>query len=139
MEKRRRKINWITLVVYFITGVIISALALFFRNPFTAENTKDALRYWSDITLVSSIILYGLVFLSFSAHQGTFDGLTYSLKYVFAKFIPMPHIDEEISGTYADYKEIRKGKRKPIPIEGLFSATIFLIIAISCFIAYYMV
>ena len=129
----------IVLIKYLITGIVISALCLIFRNPFTASDLKEALRYSSDITLIPAVLEYGMVALSFSAHQGTFDGLSYSVKYIIAKFIPLPNIDEEVSGTYADYKEIRKEKRKPIQIEGLIIASIFLIIAIGFYIAYYQV
>ena len=67
------------------------------------------------------------------------NGIGYKIFTSGATMSSMPKIDEEISGTYADYKEIRKEKRKPIPYEGLIVATIFLIVAISCFIAYYQV
>lgn len=129
----------ISLIFYFISGIVIAALCLIFRNPFTATSTQEALKCWSDILLVASVLQYGMVGLSYVSHQGVFDGLSYSFKYIVAKFIPMPHIDEEISGTYGDYKEIRKSKRKPIPVEGLISATVYLLAAIACFIAYYQV
>lgn len=139
MKNILKKISWLNIIIFLILGLIISGLCIIFRSPFTTTSTKDALKYWSDITLIPAIIEYGIIALNFSAHHGTFDGLTYSFKYIACKFIPMPKIDEEISGTYADYKEIRKEKRKTIPYEGLIVATIFLIVAISCFIAYYQV
>lgn len=126
----------VLIIFYFVLGVVISAFCLFAKNPFTASSTKEALQYWSDITIVTAVLEYGLVGLSYCSHQGAFDGLSYSLKYILAKIFPMPRLDEEVSGTYADYKELRKSKRKPIPIEGLFSATVFLIIAIVCYILY---
>lgn len=129
----------ILIIFYFVLGIIISAICLSFRNPFTATNTQDALKCWSDILLIPAVIEYGLVGLSYCSHHGAFDGLAYSIKYVVAKFIPMPYLDEEVSNGYGDYKEIRKEKRKPIPVEGLIPATIYLIAAIACYIAYYQV
>lgn len=136
IKKFFTKRRLILISFYFILGIIICSFCLIAKNPFTATSSKEALQYWSDITVVTAVLEYGLVGLSYCSHQGVFDGLSYSLKYIVAKIIPMPRIDEEVSGTYADYKEIRKSKRKPIPVEGLFSATIFMIIAIVCYILY---
>ncbi|MDE5855638.1 MAG: hypothetical protein K2H06_01180, partial [Anaeroplasmataceae bacterium] len=74
--------------IYSAVGFAIWLTAFFLKQPYSAENIKDAYRYCSDSFIIPSVVLIGIYLLSIIAHQGFFDGITYSVHFVIGKFLP---------------------------------------------------
>lgn len=116
-NKSERKNFFIALAVISFAAVVFALIYDFSIGAFSqGGDTGKLLGHLS-----GGFFLPGLLFLCFGGlifakRQGTFDGLSYGLRYTFNIFTPMFWLNkEERSGKFqkfADYKETKREKEK---------------------------
>ncbi|MBE6600804.1 MAG: DUF3899 domain-containing protein [Ruminococcaceae bacterium] len=96
-----------------LIGLLIAAVILIFRaDPLDPKNLSDAF-----FVPAMLYICFGL--LSFASNEGTLDIISYAFSFLFSR-----------SGKhqrYYEYKEYKKGRRKPTPYYIIFIGLFFLI------------
>lgn len=115
-NKPERKNFFIALAVISLAAVVFALIYDFSVGAFSQEDTGKMIGHLS-----GGFFLPGLLFtcfggLVFAKRQGTFDGLSYGLRYTFNVFTPIFWLNkEERSGKFqkfADYKERKREKEK---------------------------
>ncbi len=111
---------------YFIISVILFIIIFFMVRPYKADNNKDLIKYISDCFTVCGGLLMCFGALTFSQNQGAFDGISYTSKSIFAKFMPT----FTINPNYKDYKADKEKNRASVKYGYIIVGAIYLIIGI---------
>lgn len=106
--------NKVTVLIKYGVTVLAAGLmtwaTLSLHGFAQAQAAVDRYRILADAFTIPGLFLILLGALVWVARQGTFDGLRYSLGYVFKRLIPFGATDKP--EKYYDYVEKRKEKRK---------------------------
>ena len=121
------------LIIYGVMGILI-AVIYYINNIPTDKTPTDYFKVLSDSCLIPGVIILCIYILTLVSKEGIFDGLSYSFKYVFNKFIPSRKMQEKES--YYDYKKEKAEKRKNSYIEGLIVSIIFICLSIIFYLFY---
>lgn len=91
-----------------LAGGLFTALYLI-NNLKLAETQADTYKMWCDAFTVPGVILIMLFFLVWISDKGTFDGISYALRYAISALIPLGRLKEH--KKYYDYVSEREEKR----------------------------
>lgn len=129
MSKGVRSLLWIG------GGVVLSLLVAWSQGLFSAESAADALRCLSDGFFVTAALFLTCGGLRWCTNGGAVDGLGYACKTLIQR---VRFSYEEHRETFGEYRENRAKKARS-PRSTLLYGTVFLVVAVLFFAAYYAV
>ncbi len=113
---------YIKYILMIFIGLTIVGMIVLFKvdSPYIKETLMRAI---SDGSLLVGVLYIGSSVLVFVSKQEGFDGISYSVKFIFSKF------STEKMPAYYDYKQTKKRKEGPV-LPMLICGIIFIVISI---------
>jgi hypothetical protein len=121
--------------VYVVVGIAIFMICALSRELFTGFSIKETMKTLSDCFFIPGIILSGIGGLSWISSIGVYDIFGYGGTTLISHFSRVKEKPE----SYYDYKQRKEAERKKWLKEALFTGLCFLVLAIICTVAYYIV
>lgn len=107
-----KKETKIALIKYGITSVLSIGCALIYINNRQPNSLADQYRLWSDGFFIPGIMLLCMGILCILSNMGSFDGISWGLKFALKTLIPFGRFKKQ--EKYGDYVT----KRRENPIRG---------------------
>lgn len=125
MKKHSRALTYL---ITAVVGLAMAVAVLQSRGGFSQPDTMTMYFVMSDACFVPGIILTGFGILLWAAHDGFFDGLTYSVSKL-TTLLLMPFRKKERYQQYYDYKVEKAARRQKPGWAVLIVGVVFLALA----------
>ncbi len=138
IKEYKNKIN----LVYYFSGLGISMLSYSLLCLVIFSIEYFSYDYFLYLSLVDAFTITGCIgilfyLLTLVAEAGAFDMLVYAVKLVFYTTFFRNLRDTKLPKNYAEYKELKRGKKKLSVSFMLIAALIFFVIGLFLLIPYY--
>lgn len=115
-NRQEKKVNLLTFAIVFTVALAFVFLYALHVDIFSLTDAGMILGHLSGGLFISGLIFLCFGGLVFAKRQGTFDGISYGMRYTFNAIVPTFWLNKEERGgkfkKFGDYREAKREKEK---------------------------